>query len=214
MCKFYNKKTKNIVIGTDEVGRGALAGPVYASSVIFYNSRMEKINNSFTQNIRDSKLLSAKKREKIYKCCIEKKIIFGIGVSSVEEIDELNILKASMLAMVRSVKECISKFPKKIDDTLIVFDGIYTPNDISGPWDWNFKSVALKDGDNLIPEISCASVIAKVTRDNFMKSKSINYPYYELEKNMGYGTKKHIYTLKKLGPTKIHRKTFKPIKSM
>jgi len=214
MYKFYNKKTKNIVIGTDEVGRGALAGPVYASSVIFYNSRMEKINNNFTQNIRDSKLLSAKKREKIYKSCIEKKIIFGIGVSSVEEIDKLNILKASMLAMVRSVKECLSKFPKKIDDTLIVFDGIYTPNDISGPWEWNFKSVALKDGDNLIPEISCASVIAKVTRDNFMKSKSINYPYYELEKNMGYGTKKHMDALKKLGATKLHRKTFNPIKSM
>ncbi len=214
MCKFYNKKTKKIVIGTDEVGRGALAGPVYASSVILYNFKIEKNNDNFTQNLRDSKLLSFKKREMIYQSCIDKKITFGIGVSSVEEIDKLNVLRASMLAMVRSVKECLSRFSKKNEEIIIIFDGLYTPRDVSGPWDWNYNSIALKGGDNLVPEISCASIIAKVTRDRFMKSQSINYPRYDLDKNMGYGTKKHIDALKKFGASNIHRKTFKPTKNL
>ncbi len=213
MCKVYNKKTEKIVIGTDEVGRGALAGPVYASSVILYNSRIKKINDNFTQNLKDSKLLSFKKREMIYQSCINKKIPIGIGVSSVEEIDKLNILRASMLAMVRSVRECLSGFSKKNEEIMIIFDGIYTPNDISGPWYWNYNSTAIKGGDGLIPEISCASIIAKVTRDRFMKSLAIKYPGYDLDKNMGYGTKKHIVALKEFGATAIHRKTFRPLKT-
>ena len=185
------KNLMKIIAGVDEVGRGSLIGPVYASAVILKKSINSKL-------LKDSKSLSKKERE--YLCTyIKKNSTWSIGKASVKEIEKLNILKASLLAMKRAIK----KLKKK--PTHILIDGNKTPE----LENYNLKSVI--KGDKKIPSISAASIIAKVSRDKFITTLSKKNKGYDWDKNFGYGTKQHLKALKKLGITKHHRKTFSPI---
>ncbi len=180
-----------IIAGVDEVGRGSLIGPVYASAVILKKSINSKL-------LKDSKSLSKKKRE--YLCTyIKKNSTWSIGKASVKEIEKLNILQASLLAMKRAIK----KLKKK--PTHVLIDGNKTPE----LENYNLKSVI--KGDKKIPSISAASIIAKVSRDKLITDISKNFKIYKWHLNAGYGTKEHLRAIKKFGITKFHRKTFKPI---
>jgi len=182
---------KKIIAGVDEVGRGSLIGPVYASAVILKNSINKKI-------LKDSKSISKFKREEISKL-IKKNSIWSIGKASVKEIERLNILHASLLAMKRAIK----KLKKK--PNLVLIDGNKIPN----LKNYNLKYII--KGDQKIPSISAASIVAKVARDKFITTLSKKYRNYSWDTNFGYGTKKHLNALKKFGITKHHRKTFSPI---
>ena len=180
-----------IIAGVDEVGRGSLIGPVYASAVILRKSINPKL-------LKDSKSLNKKKRE--YLCnYIKKNSIWSLGKASIKEIEKLNILQASLLAMKRAIK----KLKKK--PTYILIDG----NRIPELKNYNIKSVI--QGDKKIPCISAASIIAKVSRDKFITTLSKRNKGYHWDKNYGYGTRQHLEALKKLGSTKHHRKTFSPV---
>ena len=181
----------SIIAGVDEVGRGSLIGPVYAAAVILERP----INKKY---LRDSKSLSKKKREIISKL-IKKNSIWAIGKASVKEIEKINILQASLLAMKRAIK----KLDKK--PTLVLIDGNKLPNLNN----YNLRSII--KGDQKIPSISAASIIAKVTRDKEITNLGKKFKGYKWEKNCGYGTKQHLEAIKKLGITSQHRKTFSPI---
>jgi ribonuclease HII len=180
-----------IEAGVDEVGRGSLVGPVYAAAVILEKSINQKI-------LKDSKILTPKKRELISEY-IKKNSIWAIGKASTKEIEKINILQASLLAMKRAIR----KLKKKPSHVLI--DGNKIP-DLS-----NYNLKAIVKGDQKIPSISAASIIAKVSRDQFIISLSVKNKGYHWDKNFGYGTKQHLEAIKKLGATKHHRKTFSPI---
>ena len=189
--RYEIKNLMKIIAGVDEVGRGSLIGPVYASAVILKKSINQKL-------LKDSKSLSKKERE--YLCTyIKKNSTWSIGKASVKEIEKLNILQASLLAMKRAIK----KLKKK--PTHVLIDGNKTPE----LENYNLKSVI--KGDKKIPSISAASIIAKVSRDKFITTLSKKNKGYDWDKNFGYGTKQHLKALKKLGITKHHRKTFSPI---
>ena len=184
---FNNYKTA----GVDEVGRGCLAGPVFAAAVI--------LNKNFnTKDIKDSKKISFKKRIFISEY-IKKNSIYAIGSASVEEIEKINILNASLLAMKRSLNRL------KIAPSIAYIDGIHAPKNIK------IKCKTFIKGDENVNCISAASIIAKVSRDLFMIKLSKKYPKYNWHKNFGYGTKAHLKGLEKYGVTKHHRKKFKPI---
>ena len=183
-----------IIAGVDEVGRGSLVGPVYAAAVILN----KKINTKF---LKDSKLLSKQNREKL-NTYIKKNSFWSIGKASVKEIEKLNILNASLLAMKRAIKK-LNKKPN-----LVMIDGNKTP-DIK---DYKLKSVI--KGDQKIASISAASIIAKVSRDKFITKLAKKFNNYGWETNCGYGTKKHLSALKKFGATHHHRKTFAPLHKM
>ena len=180
-----------IIAGVDEVGRGSLIGPVYAAAIILNKSINSKI-------LKDSKSLSKKKREILAKY-IKKNSIWTIGKASVKEIEKVNILNASLLAMRRAIK----KLKKKPSLTLI--DGNKLPKLR------NYRLKQIIKGDQKIPSISAASIIAKVTRDRFVAKLDKKFRRYGWKKNCGYGTKQHLEALKKLGITIHHRKTFSPI---
>ena len=182
---------KKIIAGVDEVGRGSLIGPVYAAAVILNNSIDKK-------KLKDSKKISKKNRENLEKY-IKKNSYWAIGSASLMEIEKLNILNASLLAMKRAVK----KLKKK--PTLVLIDG----NKIPEMKDYKLKSII--KGDQKISEISAASVIAKVSRDRLVTNLSKNFKKYNWAKNAGYGTRDHLVAIKKYGITKFHRKTCKPI---
>ena len=182
---------KKIIAGVDEVGRGSLVGPVYAAAVIFKN----RINK---KKIDDSKKLTKEKRNNL-ESYIKKNSLWSIGSASLEEIEKLNILNASLLAM----KRCIKKL--KIRPTLTFIDGNKLPA-VSG-----YKLKSIIKGDQKISEISAASIIAKVTRDRIITKMSKNFKKYAWAKNSGYGTKEHIKAIKRYGVTKHHRKNFNPI---
>ena len=184
------KKRKNIA-GVDEVGRGSLIGPVYASAVILKKKCDIK-------KLKDSKKLTKKERRILNKY-IKKNSYWSIASASRKEIEKLNILNASLLAMQRAIK----KLKKK--PGLILIDG----NHIPVMKNYNIKYVI--KGDQKIPQISAASIIAKVSRDSLMKKISKNFLKYQWDKNCGYGTKVHIQAIRKFGITKHHRRTFKPI---
>ena len=178
------------VAGVDEVGRGPLAGPVVAAAVII------DINN-IPNEINDSKRLSKKKREEISNEII-KYSIYSIAEASVEEIDQINILQASLLAMKRAI-EGLSKKPKTV-----LVDGKFKPKT-------NLPTHTIVKGDSKSLAIAASSIVAKVYRDNLMTDLSKKYPEYLWNKNAGYGTKEHLLAIKKCGITPIHRKSFKPI---
>ena len=180
-----------ILAGVDEVGRGSLMGPVYAAAVILNKSINKKL-------LKDSKSLSKVKREELF-IYIKKNSIWAIGQASVNEIEKLNILHASLLAM----KRAIIKLKKK--PTLVLIDG----NKLPSLKNYNLKYVI--KGDQKIPSISAASIIAKVSRDRFIKNLSKKFINYGWSTNSGYGTKEHLSAIKKFGITKYHRKTFSPI---
>ena len=183
------KKTIKIA-GVDEVGRGCLAGPVFAAAVILNK-------NIDTKNIKDSKKLSFKERILLSQY-IKKNSIYALGNATVEEINKINILNASLLSM----KRALSKLSTK--PTLTYIDGPFAPK-------LNMKFKTFIKGDEKIKSIAAASIIAKVSRDLFMIKLSKKYPKYCWHKNFGYGTKDHLFGLKKYGITKHHRKKFKPV---
>ena len=187
--KYYN--LMKIIAGVDEVGRGSLVGPVYAAAVILKKS----IN---TKLLKDSKSISSTKRKVLFSH-IKKNSIWAIGKASLKEIEQLNILNASLLAMRRAIK----KLKKKPSLTLI--DG----NKLPKLRNYHLKQII--KGDQKIPSISAASIIAKVTRDRFVAKLDKKFRRYGWKKNCGYGTKQHLEALKKLGITIHHRKTFSPI---
>tara|TARA_B100002052_G_C15603956_1_gene472229 strand:+ start:42 stop:620 length:579 start_codon:yes stop_codon:yes gene_type:complete len=180
-----------IIAGVDEVGRGSLIGPVYAAAVIFKKNIDKK-------KIKDSKKLTKKNREILEKY-IKRNSYWSIGSASLREIEKLNILNASLLAM----KRAVIKLNKKPSHVLI--DG----NRIPKMKNYNLKYVI--KGDEKIPEISAASIIAKVARDRLVTKMSKKFKKYDWDKNAGYGTKIHLIAIRKFGVTKHHRKTFSPI---
>jgi ribonuclease HII len=183
-----------IIAGVDEVGRGSLMGPVYAAAVILNKSIKKKL-------LKDSKSLTKSKREVLSKY-IKKNSIWAVGKASVKEIEKINILNASLLAM----KRAIQKLKKK--PTIVLIDGNRVPE---------IKSYRLKSiikGDQKIPSISAASIIAKVTRDKMIASLGKKFKGSYWDQNFGYGTKQHLKAIKKLGITTQHRKTFSPINKL
>ena len=183
-----------IVAGVDEVGRGSLIGPVYAAAVILNKSINKKL-------LKDSKSLTKNKREILFKY-IKENSIWSIGKASVKEIEKINILQASLLAMKRAIK----KLKKK--PSLVLIDG----NKLPEIKDYNFKSII--KGDQKIPSISAASIIAKVTRDKMITNLGKKFKGYYWDQNYGYGTRQHLKAIKILGITSQHRKTFSPIKKI
>ena len=189
----YDLEYKN-VIGVDEAGRGPLAGPVVAAAVILkeYTEELDEIN--------DSKKLTEKKREKLYDI-IMKNFDVAVGISTVEEIDKLNILNADFLAMRRALKDL--KSLKNEKEYTVLVDGNLKIKEYIG------KQLPIVKGDAKSLSIAAASIIAKVTRDRLMKDLASVYPDYHFEKHKGYGTKVHIEVIKDKGAIEgVHRKVF------
>jgi len=184
-----NKNNK--IVGVDEVGRGCLAGPVFAAAVIL----KKNIN---VKQIKDSKKIPFKKRVLLSKY-IKKNSIYAVGTASVKEINKINILNASLLSMKRALNKL------KFQSRTAYIDGPFAPNNLK----MNYKTFI--KGDEKIKCIAAASIIAKVSRDLFMIKLAKKYPGYNWQKNFGYGTADHICGLKKYGITKHHRKKFKPV---
>ena len=180
-----------MIAGVDEVGRGSLIGPVYAAAVILKKNINKK-------ELKDSKKLNKNKREVLAKY-IKKNSTWAIGSASLKEVDKINILNASLLAMKRAIK----KLKKK--PTLVLVDGNKLPEMK------NYKLKSIIKGDQKISEISAASIIAKVSRDRLITNLSKKFKKYSWSKNAGYGTRDHLVAIKKYGVTKLHRKSFKPI---
>ena len=178
-----------ITAGVDEVGRGPLAGPVVAAAVIL---------KAPIHGLADSKKLTANRRRKLYHA-IRAHAYVGIASASVEEIDRINILQASLLAMRRAVDRL------DVDPDEILVDGNRLP-------DWDWKSRAIIGGDGKIPEIGAASIVAKVVRDRLMRWLSWRHPHFGWERNAGYPTKAHLAALDGFGVTIHHRRSFGPIR--
>ena len=179
------------IAGVDEVGRGCLAGPVFAAAVILNK-------NIDIKNIKDSKKIPFKKRILLSEY-IKKNSIYAVGIASVAEIDKINILNASLLSMKRALNKL------KFKPSVAYIDGLFAPKNLK------IKCRTLIKGDEKIPSIAAASIIAKVTRDLFMTELGKKFPKYKWNKNFGYGTSAHLKSLKKYGVTKHHRKKFKPV---
>lgn len=193
------------IAGIDEVGRGPLAGPVVAAAVIIKNTPRD--NLAFLQAdgkkliIKDSKKLSPKQREKIFQTLSKSPSVdYGIGIVSEKIIDQINILRASWLAMKKAVEYL------KTPPEFILIDGQYTLEDLL------INQKAIVNGDTKVFSIAAASIIAKVTRDRLMIEYHKHYPNYGFDAHKGYGTKLHIDALRKYGPCEIHRKSFGPVK--
>ena len=179
-----------MIAGVDEAGRGPLAGPVVAAAVILCKGGIDGVD--------DSKTLSAKRRHEL-EILILARCIVGIGVASVAEIDHINILQATMLAMTRAV-EALGVEPKHI-----LVDGNCLPR-------WRYRADAVIRGDALHPCISAASIIAKEHRDRIMIAADGEFPGYGWRTNKGYGAAFHINALQRLGPTPLHRTSFRPVR--
>lgn len=188
----YDEAVRNdysILCGVDEAGRGPLAGDVYAAAVILKK-------DAVIEGVNDSKKLSEKKREKLFDEIIEKSEAYCIATASVEEIDSINILQATMLAMTRAVKGL------RITPDIALIDGNKAP-EIDG-----VQTQAVIKGDATSASIAAASILAKVARDRYMKEIAEKYPQYAFEKHKGYGTKLHNELILEHGPSEVHRKTF------
>ena len=195
MWHYENETRKHgheIIAGIDEAGRGPLAGPVVAASVILpENCRVEGLN--------DSKKLSEKKRNLIFQIIRQKAVAIGIGITYENIIDQINILQAARAAMADSVSRLSCK-----PDFLLIDGNQKIPSII--------PQLTIKKGDALSASIAAASVIAKVTRDRMMLHYDGIYPQYGFSRHKGYGTQDHLKNISKFGPCKIHRKTFKGVK--
>jgi len=186
--KSFLSKSVKLIAGVDEAGRGSLAGPVVAAAVIF-------ANDTVIPKMNDSKKLTKKVREELYPIIIDKAITYGIGIVHQNEIDEINILQATLKAM----QVAVSKLGNIPD--LVLIDG-----------NISFKSSiptkTIIKGDSKSFAIAAASILAKVTRDRIMVSESEKHPEYLWYKNKGYGTKEHIAAIKKYGAATLHRQSF------
>jgi ribonuclease HII len=178
-----------MIVGVDEAGRGPLAGPVVAAAVILCDEGIEGLD--------DSKKLSATRRAEL-EILIKRHCRWAIGVADVGEIDSINILQATMLAMTRAV-EALEGEPVQV-----LVDGNRLPK-------WRFAAQAVIGGDALHPCISAASIIAKEHRDRLMRSYDALHPGYGWASNKGYGSAGHLEALRRLGPTPLHRRSFAPV---
>jgi len=183
-----------IIAGVDEVGRGPLAGPVVTAAVVLPD-------NYDLPGLTDSKKLSHKRREVLASAIREQAIAWALGEANVQEIDRLNILHATMLAMQRAVAALA------IRPTQVLVDGNRTP-------EFNIPAKAIVGGDGLEPVISAASIIAKVSRDKLMSDYAEQYPHYGFERNSGYPTRQHKQALLVHGVTPIHRRSFAPVQAL
>lgn len=180
-----------LVAGVDEAGRGPLAGPVVAAAVILDDRAPIK-------GLADSKVLTALKRERLYDEIRAKALCCSIALASVEEIDKLNILQATMLAMQRSVEGL------RLKPTKVLVDGNRLPS-------LKVLAEAIVSGDALVPAISAASILAKVTRDRMLEELHVQHPDYGFDRHKGYGTAQHLKALETFGPLAIHRRSFAPV---
>jgi ribonuclease HII len=210
-------KFKSIIVaGIDEAGRGCLAGPVVSACLAINFSKSESFPKKFFEvfsEVRDSKQLSKTKRKKLFEeiCSLQSQelVHFGIGIVAAEIIDQINILNATKQSMYEAYLDLRDKH--KIFAEEILVDGNFVPFLKQD----KINSVkAIIGGDVVEPLISAASIIAKVWRDSLMKDFTLKYPQFGFEKHYGYGTKFHVEKIKKFGPSKIHRLSFEPIKSM
>jgi len=190
--RMYYGRGYQRIAGVDEVGRGPLAGPVVAAAVILPKEGMG-------QELFDSKQISSKKRESLYESIFSKAIGVGIGVIGQEEIDLLNILKATLKAMVLAVKNL------PLPPDFILIDGLQG-------FELPIPQKTIRKGDQLSNSIAAASIVAKVTRDRMMLDCHQVYPQYNFAKHKGYGTKEHLKAIEKFGACKLHRKTFRGVK--
>lgn len=187
------EKGYNLIAGIDEVGRGPLAGSVMACSVILPEGlEIEGVN--------DSKKLTPKRREKLYDEIMDKAIGVGIGEVGPEIIDQINIKKATKLAMLKSIENIKNKLGEKLIPDFLLIDSEIIDTDID--------NLSIVKGDQESASIACASIIAKVTRDRKCIKWDEEYPGYNIKKHKGYGTKEHRENIIKLGPSPIHRKSF------
>lgn len=183
----------SLIAGLDEAGRGPLAGPVVAAVVILPQEKP-------ILGLKDSKKLSANKREKLYRKLKDKALATATGMASPEEIDELNIHNAAFLAMRRALKS-LNYTPE-----FLLVDGRHKIPNIEK------EQKAVINGDSRVNSIAAASIIAKVSRDRLIKTYHSTYPHYNFKKNKGYGTAEHISALEKYGPSPIHRRSFSGVK--
>ena len=181
----------DLAAGTDEAGRGPLAGDVLAAAVILHPGRP-------IAGLDDSKKLTAQQRETCFERIQQQAMAFAIARATVEEIDRLNILQASLLAMQRAVS-ALSPQP-----VFVYVDGTHCP-------DWCYRSQAVVQGDSRVAAIAAASVLAKVTRDREMIALDQVHPGYSLDRNKGYPTQQHLAALQRLGPSPLHRRSFGPV---
>jgi ribonuclease HII len=188
------RKGADFIAGIDEVGRGPLAGPVVSAAVILPKGYCNK-------KIKDSKKLTPLKREKLFSSIIENAITYAVGCVDAHIIDRINILKATFESMYRAIDKL-----QFLPDHILV-DGFEIPG-------LPIPQTGIKKGDDICFSIAAASIVAKVFRDRIMELYDIEFPVYKFSKNKGYGTKYHIETLHKVGPCKIHRKSFNPVKSI
>ena len=189
--KTLNWATEGLTAGVDEAGRGPLAGPVVAAAVI-----LDDLNP--IRGLNDSKQLTAKRREALFDEIRARALCFAIAEASVQEIDELNILQATMLAMRRAVLAL--RLPPK----LVLVDGNRLPT-------LTIRAEAIVKGDALVPAISAASILAKVHRDRLCAEMQMRYPVYGFDQHKGYGTAQHLAALQAHGPSACHRMTFAPV---
>lgn len=197
----YEKECDSgLIFGLDEAGRGPWCGPVVAACVCWPNFQ---IPENLAHAINDSKKLTAIKREALYSQIMDSNALIGIGQASATEIDEINILQASFLAMKRALDQVREK---GYMPTYALIDGNRVPK-------WDLPCRAIIKGDALSLSVAAASIVAKVTRDHIMQELAIAYPAYGWDKNAGYGTKIHIEALQKHGVTPHHRRSYAPIKA-
>lgn len=181
----------DLLAGTDEAGRGPLAGDLYAAAVILDPSKP-------IEGLADSKKLSESRRQQLYEDICRNALCWQISIASVAEVDRINVLQASMLAMKRAV-QALDPQPE-----YVVVDGNRLP-------DWSYSSKALVKGDARVAEISAASILAKVARDRHMQEMHKKFPDYGFDQHKGYPTKQHLDMLKQLGSCAIHRQTYRPV---
>lgn len=184
----YREKGFNVICGVDEAGRGPLAGPVYAAAVILPS-------DCVIEGLNDSKKLTEKKREKLFDEIKDKALAYGIASADEKEIDEINILNATFLAMKRAINSL------SVKPDLALIDGNQKPHT-------DIEEVTVIKGDAKSMSIAAASVLAKVSRDRFMLEMAEKYPQYEFARHKGYGTKLHYEKIAQYGVCDIHRRTF------
>jgi ribonuclease HII len=187
----YPPATGSPVAGVDEAGRGPLAGDVVAAAVI--------LNPDVSiPYLNDSKKLTARQREKAFEVIVESCVCYALGRASPQEIDQINILQASLWAMHRAVEGL------RDNPGFVYVDGLYCPK-------WQYPSVAVVKGDSKVDSIAAASILAKVTRDREMLMLDEAFPGYGFAGHKGYPTKVHMAALEKLGPCAVHRRSYKPV---
>lgn len=196
--RYALKYGANFIVGIDEAGRGPLAGPVVACACFIPPDMVQEF-----ADVNDSKKLTEHKREEIFKRLQSDRVVYGLGVATAAEIDRLNILQATFLAMCRAAEKL-----NNLPNALALVDGPYPAAGLT------MRQQAVINGDALSLSIAAASILAKVTRDHYMCGLDEKYPEYRFSEHKGYGTPQHLELLKRYGPCPEHRKTFGPVRKL